>query len=102
MALGQVGVVVGTTLGTPLVVKVVSNTVVEVVEYAYVSETKLVPVVRMVAVLSDVVVYAEPLAVTTTSKVVKIAAVNVVGTGTFAVVDETIMVSRVMVGTVTV
>ena len=85
-----------------MVVKVVCNTVVEVVEYAYVSERIVDPVVMTVAVLSDAVVYAEPLAVTVTSNVVSTTVVSVVGTRTFVVVDEMIMVSRVVVGTVTV
>ena len=92
----------GTTLGTPLVVSVVCNTVVDVVEYATVSERTFDPVVMTVAVLSDAVVDAEPLAVTMASNVVSTVVVNVVGTGTFVVVDETRMVSRVVVGTVTV
>lgn len=91
-----------TTLGTSLVVKVVCNTVVEVVEYSYVSERILDPVLMTVAVLSDAVVYAEPFVVTVTSNVARTVVVNVVGTRTFVVVDETIMVSRVVVGTVTV
>jgi hypothetical protein len=58
---------VGEMLGTPFVVKVVCNTVVEVVEYATATPVRLAIVVAMVAVLSDVIVSVDPLVVIETS-----------------------------------
>jgi hypothetical protein len=92
--------VVDATLGTPFVVKVVCNTVVEVVEYAIVKPVTLVVVV--VIVLSDVSMCVDPLPETGTSNVVDSVVVKVVGTGMFVEVDTTMMVSSVVTGTVTV
>jgi hypothetical protein len=51
----QGDVEVSTMLGTPFVVKIVRNRVVEVLEYATVIERILVPVIAMVAMLSNAV-----------------------------------------------
>lgn len=90
------------TVGTPLVVRVVANVVVEVVEILSVAETTIAAEVVITAVPSEVVVKVEPSAVTVTLNLVSDVRVNVLCTGTLLVVATIIVVLDVAVGTVSV
>lgn len=102
MAIKQLAEGIGATLGTPLVVMVVANVVVEVAEMFRVAESTATSEVVKVTVLSALVVVVDPSAIKVALAVVSVVKVRVFCTCMFVVVGITMVVTRVLVGTVTV